>query len=86
MKDLKAEHIITGHGPVCGYEVLEKQKRYMEKMMEVRAKWKPVEGDGAIPAAAIDELIAFYPLHGRSEAIMRARIRESIRVAGDPQF
>jgi len=86
MKDLKAERIIPGHGPACGYEAIEKQQRYMEKMMEIRAKWNPSEGEPAIPTNAIDELLAFYPLHGRPEEMMRERIIESIHVAGDPQF
>jgi cyclase len=86
IRDLKAERIIPGHGPVCGYEALEKQQRYMERMMEIRAKWNPTEGEDAIPPGAIDELLAFYPLHGRPRAMMRGRVVESIRVAGDPQF
>ncbi|NIS61917.1 MAG: MBL fold metallo-hydrolase [Proteobacteria bacterium] len=86
MKDLKAEHIIPGHGPVCGYEAVEKQQRYMERMMEIRARWDPSEDQGAVSSSAVDELLAFYPLHGRPEAMMRERIIESIGVAGDPQF
>ncbi len=86
MNDLKAERIIPGHGPVCGYEAIDKQRRYMEKMMEIRARWDPSEGETAIPPDAVDELLAFYPLHGRPVAMMRERIIESIRVAGDPQF
>ncbi len=86
MRDLKAKHIIPGHGPVCGEEAIEKQQRYMEKMMEIHSKWDPEEGEAAIPASAIDELLAFYPLYGRPEATMRARIVESICVAGDPRF
>ena len=86
MRDLKAERFIPGHGPVCGYEAIEKQQRYMEKIVEVRANWNPAEGETAIPSSAIEELLAFYPLHGRPTAVMRARVIESIRVAGDPQF
>ena len=86
MRDLNAERIIPGHGPVCGNEAIEKQQRYMTRMMEIRAKWNPAEGEAAIAPGAIDELLAFYPLHGRSPAMMRERIMESIRVAGDPQF
>jgi cyclase len=82
MRDLKAERIIPGHGPICGNEAIEKQRRYMERMTEIRAKWDPA----AIPPEAVDELLAFYPLHGRSRAMMRERVMESIRVAGDPQF
>ena len=85
-RNLKAERIIPGHGPVCGYEAIEKQQRYMEKMMEIRAKWDPSEGETAIPPSAIDELFGFYPLHGRPTAMMRERIIESIHIAGDPQF
>jgi cyclase len=86
IRDLKAERIIPGHGPVCGYEALEKQQRYMEKLVEVRAKWNPAEGEDAIPPGALDELLAFYPLHGRPPGMMRARVVESLRVAGEPQF
>jgi cyclase len=86
MRDLKAEHIIPGHGPVCGSEAIEKQQRYMEKMMEIRAKWNRDEDEAAIPSSIIDELLAFYPLHGRSPTMMRERVMESIRIAGDPQF
>lgn len=86
MRDCKAERIIPGHGPVCGYEAIDKQQRYMEKMMEIRARWNPSEGEPAISPSAVDELLAFYPLHGRPVAMMRERIIESIRVAGDPQF
>jgi cyclase len=86
MKNLKAQHIITGHGPVCGDEAIDKQQRYMEKAMEIRAKWNPAEGEGAIPPGAVDELLAFYPLHGRPVAILRERVIEGIRIAWDPQF
>lgn len=86
IRDFKAKRIIPGHGPVCGYEALEKQQRYMERMMEIRATWDPAEGEDAIPPGAIDELLAFYPLHGRPRSMMRERVVESIRVAGDPQF
>jgi cyclase len=86
MRELKAARIVPGHGPVCGNEAIENQQRYMEKMVEVRSKWNPEEGEEAIPASAIDELMGYYPLHGRPEKMMRARIVESIRVAGDPQF
>lgn len=86
MREIRAERIIPGHGPVCGYEALEKQRRYMEKMMEIRAKWTPDEGEDAIPPSALDELLAFYPLHGRPRKMMRSRVVESIRIAGDPQF
>jgi len=86
LKDLNADRIIPGHGPVCGNEAIDKQQRYMERMVEVRSKWNPADGDAAIPPSAIDELLAFYPLHGRPEAMMRERIIESIRIAGDPQF
>ena len=61
MRDLKAERIIPGHGPICDNEATEKQQRYMERMTEIRAKWDPA----AIPPEAVDELLAFYPLHGR---------------------
>ena len=86
MRDLRAERIIPGHGRVCGNEAIDKQQRYMERMVEVRSKWKPTDGEAAIPASAIDELLGFYPLHGRPEAMMRERITESIRIADDPQF
>ena len=86
MRDLKAERFIPGHGPVCGYEAIEKQQRYMEKMMEIRANWNPADGEATIPFNAIDELLDFYPLHGRPVKIMRARVIESIRISGDPQF
>lgn len=82
MRDLKAERIIPGHGPVCGNEAIEKQRRYMERMAEIRTKWDLA----TIPPEAVDELLAFYPLHGRSPEMMRERVIESIRVAGDPQF
>jgi hypothetical protein len=58
----------------------------MEKAMEIRAKWDPGEGQGAIPPGAVDELLAFYPLHGRPVAILRERVIEGIRIARDPQF
>jgi glyoxylase-like metal-dependent hydrolase (beta-lactamase superfamily II) len=86
MKNLKPECIIPGHGPVCGVEAIEKQQQYMEKMVEVSTKWNFEESEDAIPPNAIDELLAFYPLHGRPEDMMRTRIVESIRVAGNPQF
>jgi glyoxylase-like metal-dependent hydrolase (beta-lactamase superfamily II) len=86
MRSLKAQHILTGHGPVCGDEAIDKQQRYMEKAMEIRAKWDPAEGQGAIPPGAVDELLAFYPLHGRPVAILRERVIEGIRIARDPQF
>jgi len=63
-----------------------KKMRELERMVEVRNKWKPTDGEAAIPPSAIDELLAFYPLHGRSEAMMQERIIEGIRIAGDPQF
>jgi cyclase len=86
MKSLRPERIVPGHGPVCGGEAIETQRRYMEKIMETREKWNPAEGEDAIPADAVDKLLAIYPLHGRPEEMMRARIVESIRVAGDPRF
>jgi len=86
MRHLKAKYIIPGHGPICGPEAIEKQQRYMEKMKEIRTKWSPDKGEAAIPRSAVDELLAFYPLHGRPEAMMRDRVLESIRIAGDPQF
>ena len=86
MRTLKASHIIPGHGPVCGDEAIDKQQQYMEKMMELRSRWNPEEGEAAIPKDALDELVAFYPLHGRPETAMRTRVAESIRIAGDPQF
>jgi hypothetical protein len=58
----------------------------MEKMMEIRANWNPAEGEATIPSGAIDELLDFYPLHGRPVKVMRARVMESIRISGDPQF
>lgn len=86
MRELKAACIIPGHGPVCGEEAIDRQQQYMEKMMELRSRWNPEEGEIAIPKDALDELVAFYPLHGRPEAAMRSRIVESIRIAGEPQF
>jgi cyclase len=86
MKNLKPKCIIPGHGPVCGVEAIEKQQQYMEKMVEVSTTWNPEEGEDAIPSYVIDELLAFYPLHGRPEAMMRTRILESIRVAANPKF
>ena len=86
MRDLKATRIIPGHGPVCGYEAIDKQQRYMEKMMYIRSRWDPAEGEEAIPSETIEDLLAFYPLYGRPEAMMKARIVESIRIAGDPKF
>lgn len=86
MRELKADRIIPGHGPVCGYEAVDKQQRYMERMVEVRAKWDPADGEEALPSGAVEELLAFYPLYGRPEAIMRERVMESIRIAGDPKF
>ena len=86
MKDLGADSIIPGHGPVCDNEAIDKQQRYMERMMEIRSKWNPADGEAAIPPGAVDELLSFYSLHGRSEAMMRGRIIESIRIAGDPKF
>ena len=86
MRAINPERIIPGHGPVCGQEAIEKQQRYMEKMMETRENWNPEEGEGTISASAIDDLMAFYPLYGRPEAAMRARIVESIRIAGEPRF
>ena len=86
MRGLRADRIIPGHGPVCGYEAVDKQQHYMEKMAEIRSNWNPADGQAAIPPNVIGELLAFYPLHGRPEEIMRERIIESIRIAGDPQF
>jgi len=86
MRELKADLIVPGHGPVCGEEAIDKQQKYMEKMIEIRNKWNPEEGDEAIPDGPLNELIAFYPLYGRPESVMKARIVESIRVAGEPKF
>lgn len=86
MRELKANRIIPGHGPVCGEEAIDRQQKYMEKMMDIRNKWNPEEGEAAISEEALKGLITFYPLHGRPEAMMRTRIVESIRVAGEPQF
>jgi cyclase len=86
MRQLKPDRIIPGHGPVCGQEAIDRQQQYMEKMMAVRSRWNPEDGEGAIPKDALDELLSFYALHGRPEAIMRSRIVESIRIAGEPQF
>ena len=86
MHALNPDRIIPGHGPVCGLEAVEKQQRYMEKMMEIRENWNLEEGEDTISEGVFDDLLAFYPLYGRPEAAMRARIIESIRVAGDPRF
>ncbi len=86
MRELKPDRIIPGHGPVCGEEAIDRQQQYMEKMMDLRRRWDPEQGEDAIPKDALDELVAFYPLHGRPEADMRSRIVESIRISGDPQF
>jgi len=86
MRSLKAQHFVPGHGPVCGNGAIDKQQRYMEKAMEIRAKWDTAEGEAAIPPRAVDELLAFYPLHGRPIAMMRERVIEAIRIAWDPQF
>ena len=86
MRELKADHIVPGHGPVCGIEAIDKQQKYMEKMIEIRSKWNPEEGNEAIPEGPLNELIAFYPLYDRPESVMKTRIIESIRVAGDPKF
>jgi len=86
MRELKPDRIIPGHGPVCGLESVDRQQQYMEKMMAVRSRWNPEDGETAIPKDALDELVAFYPLHGRPDAVMRSRIVESIRIAGEPQF
>lgn len=86
MRALGAQRFIPGHGPVCGVEAIEHQCRYMEKMMEVRGRWNPADGEKSLPAGVVEELLAFYPLHGRPEAVMRARVIESIRVAGEPKF
>ena len=86
MKALNPAYIIPGHGPVCGTEAIDKQQRYMEKMMDIAKSWDPEAGEEAIVAGALDELVAFYPLYGRPESIMRARVIESIGVAGNPKF
>lgn len=86
MRELKADLIVPGHGPVCGEEAIDKQQEYMEKMIEIRNKWNPEEGEEAIPGGSLNELIAFYPLYGRPESVMKARVVESIRVAGEPKF
>jgi glyoxylase-like metal-dependent hydrolase (beta-lactamase superfamily II) len=86
MRKLNPERIIPGHGPVCGKEAIGRQQQYMEKMIELRTRWNPEEGEDAIPKDVLDELVASYPLHGRPEAVMRSRIVESIRIAGEPQF
>ena len=86
MRELKADLIVPGHGPVCGEEAIDKQQKYMEKMIEIRSKWNPEEGDEAIPDGPLNELIAFYPLYGRPESVMKARIVESIRIAEEPKF
>ena len=86
MRELKPDFIVPGHGPVCGEEAIDKQQTYMEKMMDIRSKWNPEEGDEAIPEGPLKELVTFYPLHGRPESVMKARVVESIRVAGDPKF
>jgi cyclase len=86
MRTLGAQRFIPGHGPVCGLEAIEHQRRYMEKMLEVRSRWNPADGEKSLPGGAVEELLGFYPLHGRPQAVMRARVIESIRVAGEPQF
>lgn len=86
MRELKPDRIIPGHGPVCGLEAVDRQQQYMEKMMAVRSRWTPEDGETGIPKDVMDELVAFYPLHSRPEAVMRSRIVESIRIAGEPQF
>jgi len=86
MKELKADLIVPGHGPVCGEEAIDKQQDYMEKMIEIRNQWNPEAGEAAIPDDRLKELIAFYPLYGRPENVMKARIIESIHVAGEPKF
>ena len=86
MKALRPDYIIPGHGPVCGIEAIDKQQRYMEKMMEIAKKWQHQDGEAAIPAGELDALVGFYPLYGRPESTMRARVVESIGVAGNPKF
>ena len=86
IRKLNPQRIIPGHGPVCGLEAVEKQQQYMEKMMSLRRRWDPARGNDALPQEAVDELLAFYPLHGRPESVMRARVIESIRVAGAPGY
>ena len=86
IRDLKPDFIIPGHGPVCGVEAVDKQQTYMEKMIEIRNNWNPEDGEAAIPAGPLNELITFYPLHGRPESVMKERVIESICVAGDPKF
>jgi cyclase len=83
---LDPHRIIPGHGPVCGLEAVAKQQQYMQKMMDLHSQWDPARGNDAFPQETVDELLAFYPLHGRPEAVMRARIVESIRVAGTPRY
>jgi cyclase len=86
MRTLGAQRFIPGHGPVCGLEAIEHQYRYMEKMLDARNRWNPADGEKSLPAGVVEELLGFYPLHGRPQAVMRARVIESIRVAGEPQF
>ncbi|MBW1698820.1 MAG: MBL fold metallo-hydrolase [Deltaproteobacteria bacterium] len=86
MRALKPARIIPGHGPVCGLEAVDRQQRYMEKIIAIRESWNPEEGEKTINAHALSEIISYYPLHGRPEEMMRARIVESIRVAGQPRF
>ena len=85
IRAIKAKRIIPGHGPVCGYEAVNKQQRYMESIMALRSRWDPDGGEPA-PAGALEELVAAYPLYGRPEAFMRERLLGSIRVAGAPRF
>jgi glyoxylase-like metal-dependent hydrolase (beta-lactamase superfamily II) len=84
MRELEAERIIPGHGPVCGYEAVDKLQRYIERVIEIRNRWDPA--DTEVPAAVVDEVLALYPLHGRPRDPMRERVLESIRVAGEPQY
>ena len=86
MKALKPDFIVPGHGPVCGIETVSKQQSYMERMMKIAETWNPEAGEEAIPSDALDALLAYYPLHGRPEAYIKARMIESIRTAGNPKF
>ncbi|UCF94353.1 MAG: MBL fold metallo-hydrolase [Desulfobacterales bacterium] len=86
MRNLQPARIIPGHGPVCGNEAIDKQQHYMEKIVAIRNQWNPSAGEAALPCGALDELLAWYPLYGRPREMMRARLIDGIRVAGEPPF
>lgn len=77
MRELDADVIIPGHGPVCDYDEVDRQQHYLELLVEV----SQAGTEGTVSEAGIKELLNYYPLHGRPEEQARERIIASIPIA-----